>query len=121
MTKSKCHFYLRYDAKKNLQNLNDNFGTNIYSSLNIFVPQKFQIFSAFQRGALHKCSLTIKETKGILVKLVRNLNIPISSKYVNFKKCFKNTNYAIYFLLTNFNIFSLFKDLILQNLTQKVL
>ena len=76
-------------VQKKLQNLNNNFGTNIYSSLKIFVSQKLQIFSAFQRGALHKCSLTIKETKGILVKLVRNLNIPISSKYVNFRKCIK--------------------------------
>ena len=42
-------------CKKN-QNLNDNFGTNIYSSLNIFVSQKVQIFTPFQRGALHKCS-----------------------------------------------------------------
>ena len=59
-------------CKKKLQNLNNNFGTNIYSSLKFFVSQKLQIFSPFQRGALHKCSLTIGETKEISVKFVRN-------------------------------------------------
>ena len=70
--------------QKKLQNLNDNFDPNIYRSLNIFVSQKLQIFSAFQRGALYKCSWSIQETSVILVKLVRNWNM-----YPNF------LNYAI--------------------------
>ena len=75
---------LRYVSKKKLQNLNDNFDPNIYRSFKNFVSQKLQIFSAFQRGALHKCSWGIQETSGILVKLVRNWNIKISSKCANF-------------------------------------
>ena len=38
-TQNRSENQLRYGAKK-LQNLNDNFGTNFYPSINIFVPQK---------------------------------------------------------------------------------
>ena len=108
-------------VQKKLQNLNDNFDPNIYTSLNIFVSQNLQIFSAFQRDALHKCSWSIQETSVILLKLVRNWNIPISPKYVNSKKCIELQTMQYIPFLTNFDIFSLFKDLISKNLTQKVL
>ena len=72
----------------NLINLNEYIVTKISPALISFMSLKLQILPALRRGEAHFYSFIMWDTRAFFVKLVRNWNIPISSKNIlKYKLC----------------------------------